>query len=126
MCLLILFIFGRGDCVCMRFENEFQPRVIRDLEMIFPDVDNRLILKNDSGYIQGIPDLLILYKDRWAMLECKRSIFEPYQPNQEYYLEMADRMSFGAMICPENRREILDELQRTLAPRRKTRIPKSV
>lgn len=69
-----------------------------------------VILKNDSSYIQGIPDVLILYNEQWAMLECKKSRREPYQPNQEYYLGVLNNMSYAAMICPENKETILEEL----------------
>ena len=103
-----------------RTENEFQRRLIRDIQAMLPGC---YILKNDSGYIQGIPDLTILYEDRWAMLECKRSLRSPYQPNQEEYLRELDDMSFASMICPENREEILDGLQRSLKTRRNARVP---
>lgn len=81
-----------------------------------------IILKNDSGYLQGIPDLLILYKKKWAVLECKRCLRSSYQPNQEYYLNELNNMSFAMTICPENEEEILDELQQTFKPRRTTRV----
>lgn len=104
-------------------ENSFQPRLIRELRDIFPGC---IILKNDPNYLQGFPDLIILYKNKWAVLECKRSLHEPYQPNQEYYIDLCDDMSFGSMICPENMEEVLDGLQQTLAPRRAARVSKRV
>ena len=64
-------------------ESKFQSGLIKELEKIFP---NCIVMKADSGYIQGIPDLLILYKDRWASLECKKEAFAKKQPNQEYYV----------------------------------------
>ena len=68
------------------------------------------MLKNDANYIQGIPDLLILHKDRWAMLECKKGERENHQPNQDYYVEKLNGMSFSRFIFPENREEVLGEL----------------
>ena len=103
----------------MARESAFQSEVIRELKNLFPEC---IVLKNDSAYIQGIPDLLILYKKSWAALECKRSLCEPYQPNQEYYLEVMDDMSFASMICPENREAVLYELQQSLNPRRASRF----
>ena len=71
-----------------------------------------MVLKNDPNYIQGVPDLLVLYNDRWAALECKRSENAPHRPNQEYYISKMNDMSFAAFVYPENREDILDELQR--------------
>lgn len=70
-------------------------------------------MKNDSSYIQGIPDLLVLYKNRWASLECKKSEKAKRQPNQEYYIRQMDEMSFARFVCPENKEEVLNELQQT-------------
>lgn len=89
-------------------ESTFQTKLIRELKTIFPDC---IILKNDPDYIQGFPDLTILYNDRWALLECKRSATEHHQPNQDYYISLADSMSFGRFIYPENKEEVLYDLQ---------------
>ena len=104
-----------------KLESKFQSDLIKELRVMFPGC---IVLKNDAGYIQGFPDLLILHGNRWASLECKRSLYEPYQPNQEYYLEVMDNMSFASMICPENREAVLYELQQSLSPRRSARVSK--
>lgn len=92
----------------MKKENEFQSDLIKELKDIFPGC---VVLKNDSSYCQGIPDWLVLYNDRWAMLECKRSSSAHHQPNQDYYIEKLGKMSFARFISPENKEEVLDELQ---------------
>lgn len=92
-----------------RLESGFQDGLRDDLYDLFPGC---MIMKLDSGYIQGIPDLLILYKDKWAVLECKKSANARRQPNQEYYVNKMNDMSFAAFICPENKEEVLYELQR--------------
>lgn len=96
-------------------ESKFQADLVRELNKMFVDV---LVMKLDSSYLQGIPDLLILHPNGWAALEVKASLNEPYQPNQEYYIDMLGRWSFASMICPENKREVLNDLQSTLRARR--------
>ena len=67
-------------------------------------------MKNDSSYIQGIPDLLVLHKNKWASLENKKSVKAKKQPNQEYYVDKMNEMSFSRFIYPENKDEVLNEL----------------
>ena len=99
-------------------ESVYQAELIKTLRQRFPGC---FVLKNDSSYLQGIPDLTVLYTDRWAMLEVKASANEPYQPNQTWYLEEFSYMSFAACIFPENEEEVLDALQSAFTARRKTR-----
>ena len=88
-------------------ERNFQAKLIKELKSMFPGC---IVLKLDSSYIQGIPDLLILWKDRWATLEVKRGMNASEQPNQEYYVELMDEMSFSRFINPDNKEEVLHEL----------------
>ena len=92
-----------------RKENRFQSEVIKDLKKIFPEC---VVLKNDPNYIQGFPDLSVFYEDRWAWLECKRDKKAAHRPNQDGYIEQGNRMSFARFIYPENKMEVLDELQK--------------
>ena len=96
-------------------ENKFQANLIKKIKSRFPGC---IILKNDPNYIQGIPDLSIFYKDKWAMLECKKNQNAHHQPNQDYYIKQANDMSFGKFIYPENEEEILNELQRSFESNR--------
>ena len=98
-----------------KLERDFQRNLIKELKDIFVGC---LIMKNDSSYIQGIPDLLILYKDKWAALEVKKSATASHRPNQEYYVDKMDEMSYASFIYPENKEAVLDELQQTLFSRR--------
>ncbi len=100
-------------------ESSFQAKLIDELEELF---EGCVILKNDANHIQGFPDLLVLYNNQWAALECKRSSHAPRQPNQKYYVELLENMSFSRFIYPENKEEILDELQQTFANRRSARL----
>ena len=88
-------------------ENKFQSNLIKEIKKLFPDC---IVLKNDSSYIQGIPDLLILYKNKWASLEVKKPATASHRPNQNYYVEKMNKMSFSRFICPENKDEVLEDL----------------
>ena len=90
-------------------ESQFQARLIRRLKELFPGC---IVLKNDSSYIQGIPDLTVLYKNhKWALLECKQKSEAHKQPNQLFYIERGNEMGFARFICPENEEEVLHDLQ---------------
>lgn len=91
-------------------ENKFQSQLIKELKKIFPGC---IVMKNDSSYIQGIPDLLILYKNKWASLEVKKSANASKRPNQQYYVDLMNKMSFARFVSPENKKEVLDELHKT-------------
>lgn len=94
-------------------ENRFQANLVKEIKCRFPGC---MVMKTDPTYIQGIPDLLILYHDKWAALECKKNAGAKKQPNQEYYVEQMNEMSFSRFICPENKEEVLNELQRSFEP----------
>lgn len=94
----------------MKQERKFQAELIKELKEEFPGC---VVLKNDPSYIQGIPDLTILYNDRWALLEVKRSGNAMVRPNQEYYVDMLDRMSYSTFIHPDNKKAVIRELQQT-------------
>ena len=98
-----------------KLERDFQAKLIKELKQIFRGC---IVMKNDSSYIQGIPDLIILYRDKWAALEVKKSEDAPHRPNQEYYVELMDEMSYASFVYPENKEEVLYELQQTLFSRR--------
>lgn len=91
-------------------ESQFQSKLIKELKKLFPGC---IVMKSDSGYLQGIPDLLILFNDKWAALECKQHVGAKKQPNQEYYVGKMDEMSFSRFICPENKEEVLHDLQQS-------------
>lgn len=103
-----------------KLEKDFQKKLIQELKEQYPDA---IIFKNDSK--QGLPDLTILEGDRWALLECKRTENSSHQANQDYYVEKANQMSFSRFIYPENKEEVLYELQQAFRSRRKTCAAKS-
>lgn len=93
----------------MKRESDFQKNLKKELKNIFPGC---IVTKLDSGDIQGIPDLLVLYKNKWATLENKRYAKATHRPNQDYYVETMNKMSFSRFIYPENKDTVLGELQK--------------
>jgi hypothetical protein len=102
-------------------ENQYQAKLIKRLEAMFPGC---VILKNDSSYQQGIPDLTLLFRNGWATLEVKRSAKEALQPNQAFFIRTLNEMSFAAVIYPENEEEVLNAIQQAFEPPRRTRLSK--
>lgn len=100
-------------------ESKFQSDLKNDILKRLP---GSMVLKNDPNWIQGIPDLLILYKNHWAALEVKRAPGAAHQPNQDFYVQELNGWSYAAFINPDNKEDILDELQSALRPHRKARI----
>lgn len=103
----------------MSRESVFQAKLIERLYAMFPGC---LVLKNDPDYLQGILDLTVLHGPHWVALEVKASATSKVQPNQEYYVDMLDRMSYAAFIHPDNVEEVLLEVQRALTPGRFARV----
>lgn len=93
-----------------KLERDFQAKLIKELKQRYPDC---YVMKMDPVLNQGIPDLLILYRDKWATLECKRNSTASKRPNQARHVEKMNSMSFSRFIYPENKEEVLNELERT-------------
>lgn len=103
-------------------EGPFQTALIKDIEALLP---GSIVLKNDSSYRPGIPDLTVFFEDRWATLEVKKDKDADQQPNQDYYVELMNGMSYSSFVYPENKDEVLRGLQRALQPKRRTRVSRS-
>jgi hypothetical protein len=100
-------------------ENEYQAKLIKKLGKMFPGC---VIMKTDTAYQQGMPDLILLYREFWASLEVKASESAPTQANQDHYIRRLSEMSFAAYIYPENEREVLGALQQAFEPPRRARV----
>ena len=90
-------------------ESNFQRAVKKEIKERFPDC---IIFKTDATQIQGIPDLMILYEDKWAALEVKKDANASHRPNQDYYVKQMNEMSFASFIYPENKEEVMNDLER--------------
>lgn len=93
-----------------KLESKFQKELIDEIKEMFPGC---VAVKNDAGYIQGFPDWTIFYGKHWAVLETKRDKDADIQPNQPYYVAKLDDMSFSRFVYPENKEEVLHDLQRS-------------
>lgn len=103
----------------MTLESEFKSELIREIKKQYPGA---IVLKTDANQIQGIPDQLILYNDRWAAFEAKRSQYSSRRPNQEYYVDIFNSMSYAAFVYPQNKEVFLYELQQALRSTGRTRL----
>ena len=79
-------------------ESTFQASTIQMIKRLLPGA---IALKNDSGYLQGVPDFTIFYGASWAWLEFKKSANASVQPNQEYYIAIAV-ISGDAQLLPDS------------------------
>lgn len=116
---LILFSFEKKGERNMIKENKFQSDLIKEIKERFVGC---MVLKLDPNYMQGIPDLIILYGKYWATLECKRSESAPVRPNQKYYVDKMNKMSFSRFIYPKNKEVVLNAIQRAFKIRRSSRV----
>ena len=101
-------------------ESKFKTDFIHELEETF---DGCIILLGNSSYLQGIPDILILWRNRWAALECKDHEKARVQPNQRYYVNLMNEMSFSAFVYPKNKDTVLRDLQYAFRAARAARVP---
>ena len=91
-------------------ESEFQADLIKTLEQRFPGC---VVLKNDANYRQGIPDLSVFYGKNWAALENKLEEDSNHQPNQDWYVDKMNQMSFARVVYPSNVEEVLNDMERS-------------
>lgn len=90
-------------------ENKFKTDLCRELQDSF---EGCLIFHLNPNEYQGIPDLLILYEDKWAVLEGKKSSNSSKRKNQEYYVDKMNSMSFARFISPENKEDVINDLHK--------------
>ena len=94
----------------MAKESQYQSKLVKRIKDRFPGA---VVLKTDPSQMQGIPDLLVLKDNKWALLEVKQSEDAKKRPNQEYYVEKFSKMSYSSFIFPENEEEVLNAMERT-------------
>lgn len=92
-------------------ERNYQSKLIKKIEKRFPDC---IVMKQDANYKQGVPDLLILHGERWAALEVKQDGKAFRRPNQEFYVDKMNSMSYASFIYPENEEDVLNAMEQAL------------
>ena len=90
-------------------ENKFKTKLVGEIKQMFPGC---IVIHINPNEIQGAPDLLVLFGEKWAALEGKDYEGAPVRPNQPYYVDLMNRMSFAAFIYPETKNEVRDALYR--------------
>jgi hypothetical protein len=103
-------------------ESIYQTELMKKIKAMIPGC---LVLKNDPRYLQGFPDLIVLFQNMWAVLEVKNSPKAHIQTNQQHYINTLGAMSFASFINPNNEEEVLSELQHSFGIARKARVSKS-
>ena len=93
-------------------ERDYQKKLVKKLKDIFPGC---IVIKNDAQLKQGIPDLLVLFNDKWVALEVKKSETASHRPNQDFNVDRMNEMSYAAFIYPENEEKIFSELKEVFA-----------
>jgi len=103
-----------------KVEADYQAKLKERIKERFPGA---IVLKNDPSLNRGMPDLTVLYKDRWGVLETKREEKEAgKKKNQRYYVSLMNEMSFARFIYPENEEDVLNEMEQAFRVRRSTRV----
>ena len=86
-------------------ESNFERNLVKEIKKRFPEA---IVTKLKDT--QGIPDRLILYRNKWASLECKREEHASHRPNQDWYVDRMNNMSFSRFVFPENKDEVMRDL----------------
>ena len=92
-------------------ENKFKTKLVKEIRARLPGA----IVLHTNPPPQGIPDLLVLYRDKWAALEGKKANDSSHRPNQDYWVEKMNHMSFAAFISPENKEDVLNAMERSFS-----------
>lgn len=111
-----LFPFCLGGGVVTKLERDYQMYLIPEILKVLPGrkLVDKFVIINDANQVQGIPDLSVFCRSKWAMLEVKLSEKSKIQPNQEWYITNWGQFIFTAFIYPENEKEVLLALQQSL------------
>lgn len=92
-------------------ESEFKRKFKNMLEQSYPGC---VLVDINPEQFRSFPDLLFLYDKFWATFEMKRTVGSAVRPNQPYWVEKLDNMSFSRFVEPGTAKEVLDDLARAI------------
>lgn len=92
-------------------ENKFKTKLRKRIEKEFP---GSMVMHLDPTEKSGIPDLLVLHKNKWATLEGKKEEDASKRQHQEYYVNKMNNMSYSSFIYPENEDQVIEEMHEYL------------
>ena len=95
----------------MAMENRFKTKLCKRIKNEFP---GSMIFHLNPTEKKGIPDLVVLHRDKWATLEGKREEKASKRLHQDYYVNKMNKMSYSSFIYPENEDEVLKEMHEYL------------
>lgn len=93
-------------------ENSYQEGLKKRIKARFK---HAIVAKMNPNDIQGIPDLVVIFKKHWALLECKRHEDAARRPNQEFYVDFYNKWSFASFINPDNEEEVLNAMEQSFS-----------
>ena len=88
-------------------ESTFKTNLINRIEKEFP---GSMIFHLDPTEKSGIPDLLVLHRDKWATLEGKKTKNASRRLHQDYYVKKMNDMAYSSFIYPENEDAVIAEM----------------
>jgi hypothetical protein len=94
----------------MKKEASFKTELYKEIRDKFPGSE---VVPNDPTCLQGFPDATVYFPNgKYVLLEGKRSSNSAKQPNQDYYVNNSPLSGNAMFVYPENKKEVLDELER--------------
>lgn len=88
-------------------EIPFERKFCKKLRDLHPDV---YVMKNDASLVQGFPDRVIYFHDKYAILEFKRSANASRRPNQDWYINNFAQYTYSSYVYPENAEQVFNDL----------------
>ena len=91
-------------------EATFRTKWLNKFKKLSPDI---FIEFADPKRKNGIPDVIIFYKKKYARLETKRSKNASKRLHQQYYIDYFNSQGiYAAFLTPENQEEVYNALRR--------------
>ena len=94
----------------MKKESDFKSDLYKEIRKCCPGSE---VIPNDANYLQGFPDATVyLPNGKYILLEGKKTSTSAKQPNQDYYVNHSPLSPNAMFVHPENKKEVLEEIER--------------